>query len=595
MKRLVSSLAGIVCAAAAFGCQKKEAPPQQAIHAFEKKSLPGPAPSPPPPATAAPPEEAEEKKAVASGGLLKILGSTAGEGLASRGAGPGGGGVGDTIGIGGITTKGRGGGKVGYAEGAALGNAFGSIGDLGGQGGPAADPTTTETYTDHGVNDFVDTVKDHLSTFAVDVDTGSYTLARRKILDGSLPPPAAVRVEEFVNYFRYDYPQPRRGALAVHMDAAPSPFTKGRTLLRVGVQGRTLSISERRPAHLTFLVDVSGSMQSADRLPLAQRALRMLVDNLRDGDSVALVTYAGSTRVVLPPTGMEKKAQIHAAIAELSAGGSTAMGSGIQLAYQQAMRTAGPDSNSRVIILSDGDANVGPSSPQEILALISGYVKEGITVSTVGFGMGNYRDDLMEQFANKGNGNYFYVDSLLQARRVFQEQLGGTLEVIAKDVKLQVDFDPAQVKRYRLIGYENRDIADRDFRNDQVDAGEIGSGHTVTALYELELKDGAGDGLCTVHVRAKRPKGQKAEEAVFPFEGAKLFASFEGAPRDLRFAAAVMGAADVLRRSPHAREWRLEQIQQIARAATPDGNAEREEFVHLLGRSIDVVGRVAAR
>jgi Ca-activated chloride channel family protein len=509
--------------------------------------------------------------------------------------GNGGGGLG--LGIGGIGTKGRGGGVGAYGSGSVM---------LGGKAGvrlPTATATfpaeprasNTEEYRDPGVNPFVTAAEDRLSTFALDVDTASYTLARRKLLEGALPPREAVRVEEFLNYFRYTYPEPEGAPLAVHLDAAPSPFTPGRHLLRVGVQGKRLSLSERKAAHLTFLVDVSGSMQSPDRLPLAKRSLRMLVDNLRDGDTVALVTYAGGVKLALPPTGLEHKALIHAAIEDLTAGGSTAMASGIQLAYQQAMKTLDGDSVSRVLILSDGDANVGPTSHEEILQLIRGHVKEGITVTTVGFGMGNYKDTLMERFADQGNGNHYYVDSLLAARRIFQEQLGGTLEVIAQDVKLQVEFDPAQVARYRLVGYENRDIADRDFRDDKVDAGELGSGHTVTALYELELKPHAGEGLATVRLRAKRPRGESASERVYRFPAGALAASFAEAPGDLRFATAVMGAAEILRRSPHAERWSFDQALAIARGATPAGNAEREEFLSLLERARSLGGRVARR
>jgi Ca-activated chloride channel family protein len=462
---------------------------------------------------------------------------------------------------------------------------------------PQPDPVaSTEQYADAGINPFVSTAEDRLSTFAIDVDTGSYTLARRKIHEGQLPTQEGVRVEEFLNYFRYSYPAPTDGSpLAVHMDAAPSPFNRGRHLLRVGVQGKQLSISERKSAHLTFLVDVSGSMQSPDRLPLAKRSLRMLVDNLRDGDTVALVTYAGHVKLALPPTGMEKKALIHEAIEQLNAGGSTAMASGIDLAYQQAMKTLDENSISRVIILSDGDANVGATSHQEILKQIRGYVKEGITVTTVGFGMGNYKDELMEQFANQGNGNHYYVDSLMAARKIFQQQLGGTLEVIAQDVKLQVEFDPEQVARYRLVGYENRAIADVHFRDDKIDAGELGSGHTVTALYELELKPGAGEGLATVRVRAKKPRGEKATERAFRFSGSQLAPVFSMAREDLRFATAVMGAAELFRRSPHARSWNFDQVRKIARDATPPGNSEREEFLELLDKAQPLVGRVAAR
>jgi Ca-activated chloride channel family protein len=527
-----------------------------------------------------------------SGGTAQGLG-----GLGLRGGSSGGGG-GDTLGIGSVGTKGRGGGVSAYGG---VGYGRGAGPTLNGKAGVRvptvhfSEPATgnSEQYRDHGVNPFVTAAEDRLSTFSIDVDTASYTLARRKLLEGTPPPREAVRVEEFLNYFRYTYPEPEGAPLAVHLDAAPSPFTPGRHLLRVGVQGKRLSVSERKPAHLTFLVDVSGSMQSPDKLPLAKRSLRMLVDNLRDGDTVALVTYAGGVKLALPPTGLEHKALIHAAIEDLTAGGSTAMSSGIQLAYQQAMKQLDGRSLSRVLILSDGDANVGPSSHEEILQLIRGHVKEGITVTTVGFGMGNYKDTLMEQFADQGNGNHYYVDSLLQARRIFQEQLGGTLEVIAQDVKLQVEFDPAQVARYRLVGYENRDIADRDFRDDKVDAGEIGSGHTVTALYELELKPGAGEGLATVRLRAKRPRGETASERTYRFPARALAASFPEASGDLRFATAVMGAAELLRRSPHAERWSFDRVLEIARAATPAGNAEREEFVSLLERARSLMGTVA--
>ncbi|MFN0244326.1 MAG: vWA domain-containing protein, partial [Planctomycetota bacterium] len=436
----------------------------------------------------------------------------------------------------------------------------------------------------------------------VDVDTGSYTLARAKLLSGALPAPDAVRVEEFLNYFRWSYPQPPEGAaLGVHMDAAPSPFSPGKHLLRVGVQGRKLDVNQRKTAHLTFLVDVSGSMQSADKLPLAKRALRMLVDSLRDGDTVALVTYASGSRVVLSPTGMEKKAEIHAALEALRAGGSTAMAGGIGLAYAQAEKTLSEGSESRVIILSDGDANVGATSPEEILKLIAGKVKEGVTCTTVGFGMGNYQDSTMEQFANKGNGNHYYVDSLFEARRIFQQQLGGTLEIIAKDVKLQVDFDPQQVAAYRLVGYENRDIADQDFRNDKVDAGEINAGHQVTALYEIERTSQASEKpLATVRLRWKAPRvaGQTSES-----EGASEQATeiaqpvlasqatgFEGAGIGYRRAVIAAQFAEFLRRSVHARNDSFDELiaeaQKLEREA-PD--AELSELVRLIVRSKDLV------
>ncbi len=490
-----------------------------------------------------------------------------------------------SMGLGGMGTRGLVGGLAGKGGGAGFGMAVAAPGD---------GVDSSESYGDYGVNAWTLAEKDHLSTFAADVDTASYTVARRKLLSGALPPSESVRVEEFVNYFRYSYPQPVDGALGVTMEAAPSPFSPGKHLLRVGVQGKRLTMSERKPAHLTFLVDVSGSMQSADKLPLAQRALRLLVDSFHDGDTVALVTYAGAVRLVLPHTGMEKKAQIHDAIASLTAGGSTAMASGIELAYQQATKVLDGQSLSRVVILSDGDANVGPTGHAEILKLIAGHVKEGVTVTTVGFGMGNYKDDVMEQFANKGNGNHSYVDSLFEAKRIFQTELGGTLEVIAQDVKLQVDFDPAQVKRYRLIGYENRDIADRDFRNDKVDAGEIGSGHTVTAMYEVELQPGAGDKLCTVRVRAKKPRGTEAAEAAFPFKASMLVNRFDGASDDFRFTTSVVGAAELFRQSEHARGWNLDAMLEIARSARGTA-ADRAEFVSLLEKARPVLKAVAVR
>ncbi|HEX5749440.1 MAG TPA: VWA domain-containing protein, partial [Archangium sp.] len=583
MRRSPLAVTGVVCALTVGswtlgGCQRSEVkrlePIPEKVQATASEKAPAPqaqaaapetAPAASPPAappSAAPRASAAQVFGAGSGGTAQGLG-----GLSLKGSGGGGGGVGDTIGIGSIGTRGRGGGVsssgAGYGMGSVTLNGKASVRV------PTAhfsEPLqgNTEQYRDNGVNAFVTTAEDRLSTFSIDVDTASYTLVRRKLLEGTPPPREAVRVEEFLNYFRYTYPEPEGAPLAVHLDAAPSPFTPGRHLLRVGVQGKRLSVSERKPAHLTFLVDVSGSMQSPDKLPLAKRSLRMLVDNLRDGDTVALVTYAGGVKLALPPTGLEHKALIHAAIEDLTAGGSTAMANGIQLAYQQAMKTLDGSSVSRVLILSDGDANVGPSSHEDILALIRGHVKEGITVTTVGFGMGNYKDTLMEQFADKGNGNHYYVDSLLQARRIFQEQLGGTLEVIAQDVKLQVEFDPAQVARYRLVGYENRDIADRDFRNDKVDAGEIGSGHTVTALYELELKPGAGEGLATVRLRAKRPRGETASEHTYRFSAGALAASFPEASGDLRFATAVMGAAELLRHSPHAERWSFDQVLDIA-------------------------------
>lgn len=452
---------------------------------------------------------------------------------------------------------------------------------------PAADPQASrqnrEGYEDWGVREQIATATDPISTFGVDVDTGSYSIVRRKILEGQPVPPAAVRVEEFLNYFRYSYAPPvDERPFAVHFEAAPSPFAPGRDLLRVALKAREVPAHARKKAHLVFLVDVSGSMDSPDKLPLAQRSLRILTDNLRPGDTVALVTYAGSTRVVLEPTGVEDRRRIYAAIDELSAGGSTAMGSGIELAYQLAIRQVRPDSISRVIVLSDGDANVGNTTHDSILATIQGHLQEGVTLSTVGFGTGNYQDTLMEQLADRGNGNYSYIDSLAQARRVFEEQIVGTLEVVAQDVKVQVEFDPRAVVSYRLIGYENRFVADRDFANDRVDSGDVGAGHAVTALYEIQRAPSASGALATVRIRAKQPGGSVSVEHTYPFTLEAWRSSFAGASADFRFAAAVMGLAEHLRRSPHAAGVRLDAIRELARSSAQSGDRDRQEFLELV-------------
>lgn len=484
-----------------------------------------------------------------------------------------------------------------------------TVGQLGGRGAPIPErkrmampreeappePTSAgNSFVRHEPNAFTETAKDALSTFAVDVDTASYTVARRYLNEGRLPPPAAVRVEEFVNYFKYRYPPPDKGAFTVHMEAAPSPFASGRHFLRVGVQGKVVSRSQRKPAHLVFLVDTSGSMTSTDKLPLAKEAMKIAVKNLLENDTVAIVTYAGGTRDVLPPTPATSYERIYQAIDSLEAGGGTAMGSGMELAYKHAVRKASGSVVSRVVVLTDGDTNIGPNlSPESMLESIGKYVAEGVTLTMVGFGMGNYRDDLMEKLADKGNGNCFYIDSYKEAKKVFEAQLTGTLEVIAKDVKLQVEFNPQAVRRYRLVGYENRDIADQDFRNDKVDAGEIGAGHSVTALYEVELA-GEGTGpLGTVRIRAKQPTGTEAAEQAFALERRLVQPSLEAASADFRFALAVAATADVLRDSPSARGWSLALAQKLAEGAA-EGQADRLEFTRLLARARSLKGQSVA-
>ncbi|ADO71901.1 vWA domain-containing protein [Stigmatella aurantiaca] len=455
-------------------------------------------------------------------------------------------------------------------------------------------PQQGNTFEAHQPHAFTAAREDALSTFAVDVDTASYTLARRYLNQGSLPPPEAVRVEEFVNYFKYQYAPPDKGAFTVHLEGAPSPFDPSRHFLRVGVQGKVVSRSQRKPAHLVFLVDTSGSMHSQDKLPLAKEAMKVAVRNLNENDTVAIVTYAGSTQDVLPPTPATEVQRIHTAIDLLQSGGGTAMGSGMELAYRHAVKKASGNAISRVIVLTDGDANIGPNlSAESMLSGIEKYVAEGVTLSTIGFGMGNYRDDLMERLADKGNGNCFYVDSYQEAKKVFEAQLTGTLEVIAKDVKIQVEFNPEAVRRYRLVGYENRDVADRDFRNDKVDAGEIGAGHNVTALYEVELT-GEATNLATVRIRAKAPQGTEAAEQSFPFSKSLLRATVAEASTDFRFALAVASAADILRASPAAQGWNLATARTLAEGAT-EGKAERTEFVKLVSQAQALRGASAER
>ncbi|WP_164015794.1 vWA domain-containing protein [Pyxidicoccus trucidator] len=451
--------------------------------------------------------------------------------------------------------------------------------------GAQAPYTSGNRHTRHAPNPFTLTRDDRLSTFAVDVDTASYALFRRTVQTDMLPHPDSVRVEEWVNYFRYELPEPQPGTGDFHVDleAAPSPFTPDRYLVKVGLQGRRVAKSERKPTHLVFLVDTSGSMSGRDRLELAKTSMKLAVGGLNEQDTVAITTYAGNVRTVLEPTPAGQREDIEEAIDSLSTGGGTSMGDGLELAYRQAARNAGTGVVSRVVVLTDGDTNLGHNQTADsMLESIRGAVKEGVTLSTIGFGMGNYRDDLMERLANRGNGNCFYIDSEREARRVFQEQLAGTLEVIAQDVKVQVDFEPDAVRGYRLVGYENRDVADQDFRNDTVDGGEVGAGHSVTALYEVELT-GEGTRLATVRVRAKRPGGTEAAEQRFPLERHSVHESLADASADLRFATAVAGTADVLRGARQAADWNLARAESLAEGALDD-RPDREEFLSLLRR-----------
>jgi Ca-activated chloride channel family protein len=406
-----------------------------------------------------------------------------------------------------------------------------------------------------------------------------------------MPSSDLVRVEEFINYFRYDYdpPQGRDELFSIQADGAASPVDGSKHLLRVGVQAKVIEDPDRLPANLVFLVDTSCSMTSEDRLELAKTSLKIAVDRLSAKDRVAITTYAGGVNLILPPTSADQKDRIKSAIDRLSSGGGTAMASGLELAYKQAAAMLGPNSITRIIVCSDGDANIGATTPEMILKSIEGYVKEGVTLSTIGYGSGNYRDAMMEQLANKGNGNYYYIDGERQAQRVFGRDFTKMIQDVAQDVKIQVEMEPAAVKSYRLVGYENRDIADKDFRNDKVDAGEIGAGHQVTAIYELTLNEGAVGTLATIRVRAKKPRESDAKETKLDIPVAFVSRPFTAAPADFRFATAVMGASELFRASPHAAGWSYARVASII-SDLEGRDPDREEFLSLVKKAAYLSG-----
>jgi Ca-activated chloride channel family protein len=447
----------------------------------------------------------------------------------------------------------------------------------------------TEKFGELTYNGFVHTEEDNLSTFGIDVDNGSYTFGRKKINEGHMPPQESVRVEEYINYFRQDYESPVDMPFSVIVDGAPSPFRSDSLhILRIGLQGREVSGSERKPWNLTFLVDISGSMTS--RIDLVKESLYILVDQMQEGDKISVCTYAGSVGTVLTPTTLAENDQegIKGILSDLKAGGMTAMASGLQNAYNVNMSGSIAEGVNRVVVCSDGDANVGPTSHEDILELIASYVEEGITLSALGFGQGNYNDYLMEQLADQGNGNYYYIDSLAEAERLFTEELTGVMEVIAKDVKIQVEFNSDAVIRYRLIGYENRDIADEDFEDEETDAGEIGAGHRVTALYEVELNDTGVWDLLTVHLRYKLPEGGSDIPVDVQVTQEVLVGTFMEAGERFQFTVGVAEFAEILRGSPYVTSS-LDDVEQIVSQALWGGDDRDVEFLELIRKvqSID--------
>jgi Ca-activated chloride channel family protein len=465
------------------------------------------------------------------------------------------------------------------------------------------EPGNREQYGEIDENPFISVSANPRSTFSVDVDRASYANVRRFLREGKAPPRDAVRIEELVNYFPYEYAEPHGQApVALNAEVGPAPWRTLHRLVRIGLQAKRLDLSEAPPANFVFLIDVSGSMQPANKLPLLERAFALLAQQLRPSDRVAIVVYAGAAGLVLPSTPGSERAQILEALEGLQAGGSTAGGEGIRRAYAEAVANYVPGGNNRVILATDGDFNVGISSDSEMVQLIEEQRASGVFLTVLGFGEGNLQDAKMEKLAQHGNGNYAYIDSLLEARKVLIHELGGTLFTVAKDVKVQVEFNPARVSAYRLIGYENRLLRDEDFADDTKDAGDIGSGHSVTALYEVvpvgvesdvvvrepeslryqepdHAPRTASDELLYVQVRYKNPDDEHSRLLSLPVVD-------EGSPAqsvDFRFQTAVAEFGLLLRNSPNRGGADWGRVAQTARGALgPDRGGYRAEFVSLV-------------
>jgi len=464
----------------------------------------------------------------------------------------------------------------------------------------------TEEY-DHIIeNKFLSVMQQPLSTFSIDVDRASYTNVRRFIESGSLPPKGAVRIEEMINYFDYNYQPPtNEEPFAVYTEIASCPWNAKHKLVQIGLQGKKISTDSLPKSNLVFLVDVSGSMAEPNKLPLVQQSLNLLTDQLREDDNVAIVVYAGSAGLVLPSTPGSEKKKIKEAIDALNADGSTAGGEGIKLAYKIAEENKKPRGNNRVVLATDGDFNVGASSDDELVELIEKERQRGIFLSVLGFGMGNYKDNKMQQLADKGNGNHNYIDNLNEAKKVLVNEFGGTIFTIAKDVKLQIEFNPSLVNVYRLIGYENRMLANEDFNDDKKDAGELGAGHTVTALYEIipagindtligkvdDLKyqrkkevSYNGNELMNIKLRYKEPESETSKLIIYPV--ADINRTWEQASGNFKLSAAVAEFGLLLRGSSYKQNSSFEQTLEIANdAAQHDDHGYRSEFLKLIKKA----------
>lgn len=465
----------------------------------------------------------------------------------------------------------------------------------GGTAEPNDRPYGDVFFRAYGTHPFLDPAEDPLSTFALDVDTGSWGTVRRYLSDGHLPPPEAVRVEEVVNAFDYGDPAPDEGDFALLAEGSRSPFAGGPHaeryhLVRFGLRARVVAPAERAPAVLTFVVDVSGSMARGDRLGLVRRALDLLLSELREDDRVGLVIYGSRGRVLLEPTGDLEA--IRRALQGLAPGGSTNAEEGLGLGYELAREAFRQGGVNRVILCSDGVANVGATGAGSILERIGEEARRGIELTTVGFGMGNYNDVLMEQLADRGDGAYAYVDDLSEARRVFVEELTGTLQTVARDARVQVELDPDVVERYRLLGYENRDVPDERFRDDTVDAGEVGAGHGVTALYEVKLRpEAAGDATAaTLRLRYRSAATGEVEELELPVTAGELRRPWEEAPSSLRLASVAAELAEILRGSYWAKDGDLDELFRRAQAVSAQrpGDVRAAELAALVGRAAEL-------
>ena len=468
----------------------------------------------------------------------------------------------------------------------------------------------TEQYDRIYENPFLGTDANPRSTFSIDVDRASYSNVRRFIDQGLQPPKDAVRIEELVNYFTYDYPEPRGAApVSITTEVAPAPWKPAHQLVRIGLKGRSIDTRELPPSNLVFLIDVSGSMQPPNKLPLVKAAFRLLVNELREQDRVSIVVYAGAAGAVLEPTSGSEKTKILDAIERLEAGGSTAGGAGLKLAYDIARKTHLRGGNNRVILATDGDFNVGMSSDADMVRLIEERRTQGTFLTVLGFGMGNYKDSKLEKLADKGNGNYAYIDDLMEARKTLVHEFGGTMVTIAKDVKLQIEFNPAKVAAYRLIGYENRLLRDQDFNDDTKDAGEIGSGHTVTALYEIipvgartdqkvqgvdplryqapsdeRPARGLTDELLFVRLRYKEPTGDTSRLIEQP-----VVARTGRPSADFTFASAVAAFGLVLRDSEFKGNASLDDVLRAAKATVgEDPHGYRADFVRVVEEALKI-------